>query len=182
METGSTRISKIIRGLRNFSRLDEAQSKEVDIHEGLENTLMILQNRLNENSSDLEIAIVKNYGELPLVNCYANQLNQVFLYILSNALDAVTTSEAENFSQISITTEVKDSQTVRIRITDNGIGMSEDICQRIFEPFFTTKPVGKGTGLGLFISYQIITEQHGGQLECISQAGRGTEFIIDIPI
>ncbi|NET27528.1 ATP-binding sensor histidine kinase [Okeania sp. SIO1I7] len=182
METGSKRISKIIRGLRNFSRLDESKSKEVDIHEGLENTLMILQHRLNGNSSGLEIAIVKNYGELPRVNCYANQLNQVFLYILNNALDAVTTSESENCPQISITTEVKDSQSVTIRIADNGIGMSEDICQRIFEPFFTTKPVGKGTGLGLFISYQIITEQHGGKLECISQAGKGTEFMIDIPI
>ncbi|NES65411.1 MAG: GAF domain-containing protein, partial [Okeania sp. SIO2D1] len=182
METGSKRISKIIRGLRNFSRLDESKSKEVDIHEGLENTLMILQHRLNRNSSGIEIAIVKNYGKLPLVNCYANQLNQVFLYILNNALDAVTTSESDNCPQISITTEVKDSQSVTIRIADNGIGMSEDICQRIFEPFFTTKPVGKGTGLGLFISYQIITEQHGGKLECISQTGKGTEFMIDIPI
>ncbi|NEN91348.1 MAG: AAA family ATPase [Okeania sp. SIO3H1] len=182
METGSKRISKIIRGLRNFSRLDESKSKEVDIHEGLENTLMILQHRLNGNSSGLEIAIVKNYGELPRVNCYANQLNQVFLYILNNALDAVIASETDNCPQISITTEMKDSQTVTISIADNGIGMSEDICQRIFEPFFTTKPVGKGTGLGLFISYQIITEQHGGKLECISQTGKGTEFMIDIPI
>ncbi|NER06426.1 MAG: GAF domain-containing sensor histidine kinase, partial [Okeania sp. SIO3C4] len=182
MQTGSTRISKIIRGLRNFSRLDESKSKDVDIHEGLENTLMILQHRLNGNSSGIKIAIVKNYGELPLVNCCANQLNQVFLYILSNAIDAVSTSESENFPQIAITTEMKDSQTVTISIADNGIGMSEDICQRIFDPFFTTKPVGKGTGLGLFISYQIITEQHGGKLECISQAGKGTEFIINIPV
>ncbi|NEO53407.1 MAG: AAA family ATPase [Okeania sp. SIO3B5] len=182
MQTGSDRISKIILGLRNFSRLDESDMKEVDIHEGLENTLMILQHRLKANHSHPEIAIIKNYGKLPLVNCWASQLNQVFLQIISNAIDALTTSETGNYLEILITTEVRDAQIAIIRIADNGIGMSDIACQRVFEPFFTTKPIGQGTGLGLFISYQIVTDQHGGQLKCISQPGQGTEFIIEIPI
>ncbi|NET45733.1 ATP-binding sensor histidine kinase [Okeania sp. SIO2B3] len=182
MQTGSNRISKIILGLRNFSRLDESDMKDVDIHEGLENTLMILQHRLNANRSCPEITIVKNYGKLPRVNCWASQLNQVFLQILSNAIDALTTSEIGRYSEIRITTELQDAQTARILIADNGMGMSDSVCQRIFDPFFTTKAIGKGTGLGLFISYQIVTQQHGGQLKCISQPGQGTEFIIEIPI
>ncbi|MGB3514134.1 MAG: AAA family ATPase [Microcoleaceae cyanobacterium] len=182
METGSNRISKIILGLRNFSRLDESDKKEVDIHEGLENTLMILQHRLKANRSRPEIAIVKNYGKLPPVNCWASQLNQVFMHILSNAIDVLTTSRIESSPEIRITTEVRGAKTVIVRITDNGIGMSDSVCQRVFEPFFTTKPIGLGTGLGLFISYQIVTQQHGGQLKCISQPGQGTEFIIEIPI
>ncbi|MDY7003001.1 MAG: ATP-binding protein [Cyanobacteriota bacterium] len=182
METGCDRISKIVLGLRNFSRLDEAQMKPVNIHEGLENTLLILQHRLIANGSYPEITVVKNYGELPPVNCYANQMNQVFMEIFNNAIDVLTTSENLGKNPtIFITTEMKDSETVRVSIADNGIGMSENICPRIFDPFFTTKPVGKGTGLGLSIGYQIITEQHKGQLQCISQLGKGTEFIIDIP-
>lgn len=182
METGCDRISKIVLGLRNFSRLDEAQMKPVNIHEGLENTLLLLQYRLVTHGSYPEIAIVKNYGKLPLVNCYANQLNQVFLEIFTNAIDVLTTSENVGKNPtIFITTEMKDSETVRVSIADNGIGMSENICQRIFDPFFTTKSVGEGTGLGLSIGYQVITEQHKGQLQCISQVGKGTEFIIDIP-
>ena len=182
METGSDRISKIVLGLRNFSRLDESQRKRVDIHEGLDNTLMILQYRLRGNSSRPDIAIVKNYGQLPLINCYASQLNQVFLQILTNSIDALTTSEAPDFPEIKIGSEMLDAQTARIRIADNGPGMSQRVCQSIFDPFFTTKPVGQGTGLGLSISYQIVTEQHGGQLQCISQLEKGTEFIVDIPI
>ncbi|NES03949.1 MAG: AAA family ATPase [Okeania sp. SIO2F4] len=182
METGSTRIRQIILGLRNFSRLDESQRKQVDIHEGLENTLMILQHRLRGNDSHPDIAIVKNYGQLPLINCYASQLNQVFLQILTNAIDALTTSEAHDCPQINISSEMLDAQTVRIRIGDNGSGISKTVEQRIFDPFFTTKPVGQGTGLGLSISYQIVTEQHRGQLLCISQLEKGTEFMIDIPI
>ncbi|NEP83854.1 MAG: hybrid sensor histidine kinase/response regulator [Okeania sp. SIO3B3] len=183
MQTGSDRISKIVLGLRNFSRLDEAQMKQVNIHEGLENTLLILQHRLIANGSYPGIAIVKNYGKLPPVNCYANQLNQVFMEIFNNAIDVLTTSQnVEKKPTIFVTTEMKDSETVRISIADNGIGMRENVCQRIFDPFFTTKPVGEGTGLGLSISYQIITEQHKGQLQCISQRGKGTEFIIDIPV
>ncbi|MGD1807015.1 ATP-binding protein, partial [Dapis sp. BLCC M126] len=182
METRSDRISKIILGLRNFSRLDEQGMKRVDIHEGLENTLMILQHRLRGNGSRPDIAIVKNYGQLPLINCYASQLNQVFLQILTNAIDALITSEAQYCPKIKIDSEMLDSQTARIRIADNGLGMSERICQSIFDPFFTTKPIGQGTGLGLSISYQIVTEKHGGQLQCISQPEKGTEFMIDIPI
>ena len=182
METGSDRISKIILGLRNFSRLDESNIKEVDIHEGLNNTLMILQHRLKANCSHPEIAIVLDYGKLPSVNCWASQLNQVFLQILSNAIDALRTSEIEGFPKIHITTDLQDAQTARICIADNGMGMSDIVCQRIFDPFFTTKPIGQGTGLGLFISYQIVTQQHGGQLKCISQQGQGTEFIIEIPV
>jgi predicted ATPase/signal transduction histidine kinase len=179
MQTGSDRIRKIILGLRNFSRLDEAELKDVDIHEGLENTLLIVQHRLKSHQP--EIAIVKNYGQIPRIQCYANQLNQVFLNILSNAIDALTTAAAEKPLEIRITTEMKDAKTVKISIGDNGQGMSENIRQKIFDPFFTTKPVGKGTGLGLSMSYQIITEQHRGQLNCISQPGQGTEFIIEIP-
>ena len=193
MENGSNRIRKIILGLRNFSRLDESERKQVDIHAGLEHTLMILQHRLKANTAidseqpiheceRPEIIIVKNYGKLPLVNCYASQLNQVFWHIITNAIDALTMSEVGDGPEIGITTEMQGEQTVRIRIADNGLGMSQSIRQRIFDPFFTTKPVGQGTGLGLSISYQIITEQHGGKLECISQPGKGTEFIIDIPI
>ena len=182
MQTGGERISKIILGLRNFSRLDESQMKEVDIHEGLENSLMILQHRLKVDDSRPEIAIVKNYGKIPLVNCFPSQLNQVFMHILSNAIDILTTSNIRNDPEIRITTEIRDQKTARIRIADNGIGMNNNVCQRVFDPFFTTKPIGKGTGLGLFISYQIITQQHGGELQCISQQGEGTEFIIEIPM
>ncbi|MGD1807018.1 AAA family ATPase [Dapis sp. BLCC M126] len=182
MQTGGDRISQIILGLRNFSRLDESEKKQVDIHEGLENTLMILQHRLRGNSSRPDIAIVKNYGQLAPINCYASQLNQVFLQIITNAIDALTTYEGQDCPNISITTQMQNQESIRIFITDNGPGMSQTTQERIFDPFFTTKPVGQGTGLGLSISYQIITEQHGGQLQCISQSEKGTEFIIDIPI
>ncbi|NEQ72857.1 MAG: AAA family ATPase [Okeania sp. SIO2C9] len=182
MEKGSGRISQIILGLRNFSRLDESDMKEVDIHEGLENTLMILQHRLKAERSRREIAIIKKYGKLPPVYCWASQLNQVFMHILSNAIDALTTSRIESCPEITITTEVRDAKTVIIRIADNGVGMSDRVCQRVFEPFFSTKQIGLGTGLGLFVSYQIVTQQHGGKLKCISQLGQGTEFIIEIPI
>ncbi|NEQ41838.1 MAG: GAF domain-containing protein, partial [Okeania sp. SIO3I5] len=182
MQTGSDRIRQIVLGLRNFSRLDEQGMKRVDIHEGLENTLLILQHRLKGNGDRPDIAIVKDYGEVPPVNCYASQLNQVFLQIITNAIDALTTSLAPDCPDIRIATQMQNQESIRISIADNGAGMSETVQQRIFDPFFTTKPVGKGTGLGLFISYQIVTEQHGGELQCISQPEKGTKFIIDIPI
>ncbi|MGK7919363.1 MAG: AAA family ATPase [Trichodesmium sp.] len=182
MANGGDRISKIILGLRNFSRLDQAKMKRVDIHEGLDNTLMILQHRLKAGEKSSEIVLVKNYGKLPLITCYASQLNQVFLHIISNAIDALGTIDKNKNPTISITTEIRDAKTVRIRIIDNGPGMSDSIRKQVYDPFFTTKPVGQGTGLGLSISYQIITEQHQGQLQCISELGKGTEFIIDIPI
>ena len=182
MEHGSDRISKIILGLRNFSRLDEAQSKQVDIHEGLENSLMIIQHRFKGQGNHPEIAMIKNYGKLSPVHCYASQLNQVFLQILINAIYVLRTSDGNTYPEIRITTEMQDEQTVRISIADNGPGMSENVRQKVFDPFFTTKPVGQGTGLGLSTSYQIITEQHQGQLYCISQPGKGTEFVIEIPV
>ncbi|NEQ41560.1 MAG: GAF domain-containing protein, partial [Okeania sp. SIO3I5] len=182
MQTGSDRVKKIILGLRNFSRLDESQRKQVDIHEGLENTLMILQHRLKGDDSHPDIALVKKYAQLPPINCYASQLNQVFLQILTNAIDALNAFKTQDYPVISITSQRHNEQTIRICIADNGPGMSETVQQHIFDPFFTTKPVGKGTGLGLSISYQIVNEQHGGELQCISQLEKGSEFIIDIPI
>ncbi|WP_204102045.1 MULTISPECIES: ATP-binding protein [Spirulina sp. CCY15215] len=182
MKTGSDRIRQIVLGLRNFSRLDESDKKEVDLHEGLDNTLLLLQHRLGSRGKGPDIAIAKNYGDLPLVNCYASQLNQVFLNILTNAIDFLSVSDISDSPKVSIKTQVKDSRNIRICIADNGSGMSKNVRDRVFDPFFTTKPIGAGTGLGLSISYQIITQQHGGQLQCFSQPGEGAEFVIDIPI
>jgi signal transduction histidine kinase len=190
MQVGTERISKIVKSLRNFSRLDEADIKPVDIHSGIESTLMILQNRLKATSEHSTIEVVKEYGDLPQVECYAGQLNQVFMNIIANAIDAIEesnlkhskTERAAKKSAIAIRTEVVGSDRVAIRISDNGIGMPETVQNRLFDPFFTTKPVGKGTGLGMSISYQIVTEKHGGSLQCISAPGEGTEFVIEIPI
>ncbi|HAX76616.1 MAG TPA: hybrid sensor histidine kinase/response regulator [Cyanobacteria bacterium UBA11372] len=185
MKLGTDRIRQIVRSLRIFSRTDEAEIKSVDIHEGIDSTLMILGHRLKAFSSRPSIEVVKEYGKLPLVECYPGQLNQVFMNILSNGIDAL--EEAIDMQKIStpsiaIRTEVVDGKTIGIRITDNGMGMPEDVRQKIFDPFFTTKPVGKGTGMGLSISYQIITEKHGGTLSCTSKPGQGTEFAIAIPL
>ncbi|MBD2546752.1 MULTISPECIES: PAS domain S-box protein [Planktothricoides] len=186
MEIGAERISQIVLSLRNFSRLDEAEMKPVNIHEGIDSTLLILQNRCKPKGKNSGIEIIKNYGDLPKVECYAGQLNQVFMNVLANAMDAL--ENQPNPHIITITTEVvqpteciKPSQ-VAIRIQDNGPGMSEDVQKRLFDPFFTTKPVGKGTGLGMSISYKIIVEKHGGIIECHSELGQGTEFLIQIPI
>lgn len=186
MKIGTNRICKIVQSLRNFSRLDEAEVKSVDIHDGLDNTLLILQNRLKARASTPAINIIKRYGQLPLIDCYASQLNQVFLNILSNAIDALETCPSPR--TITITTQVRppdataDISGVIIRIKDNGVGMSDQIRQKIFDPFFTTKPVGQGTGLGLSISHQIIVENHRGWLSCESQVGEGSEFIIELPL
>ncbi|MBP0019529.1 MAG: AAA family ATPase [Cyanobacteria bacterium SBLK] len=182
IKTGSDRIHQIILGLRNFSRLDESDKKQVDIHEGLENTLLILQHRLSSREKHPAIAIVKSYGQLPLIYCHASQLNQVFLNILTNAIDVLQACSDRETPEICITTEMQDPDTARIAIIDNGSGMEENIRDRVFDPFFTTKPVGQGTGLGLSISYQIITEQHGGTLTCHSELGQGTVFAIAIPV
>lgn len=194
MKVGSSRIRNIVLGLRNFSRLDESEMKPVDIHEGIDNTLMILQHRLKEKSDCPEIEVIKEYGMLPEVSCYAGQLNQVFMNILSNALDALEESILNNQKstvqnsglltkpQIRIFTELTDSNTVRIRFVDNGLGMTEAVRQKIFDPFFTTKSVGSGTGLGLSISYQIVVDKHKGLLTCDSTLGQGTEFVIEIPL
>jgi signal transduction histidine kinase len=189
MNLGTDRIRQIVLSLRNFSRIDEAGCKPVDIHQGIDSTLLILQHRLKARSDYPAIEIIKDYGTLPPVECYAGQLNQVFMNILSNAIDALEDKDATRTlqeikaepSQITIRTSVVDGQWVEIAIADNGIGMSEQIQQRIFDPFFTTKPIGKGTGMGMSISYQIITEKHAGQLKCVSAIGQGAEFVIQIP-
>lgn len=184
MKLGVKRIRQIVSSLRNFSRLDEAEKKPVDIHEGIESTLLILHHRLKAGPKQPEVKIVKNYGELPDVECYAGQLNQVFMNLLSNAIDALEDQAItrQKSGQITISTQTLNNNFVRIGIKDNGIGISEETKNRIFDPFFTTKPVGKGTGLGLSISYKIITEDHNGRLYCLSQLGEGTEFAIEIPI
>ncbi len=186
MKVGADRIQKIVASLRTFSRMDEADMKAVNIHDGIDSTLMILQHRIKATENHPAIAIQSNYGTLPLVECYAGQLNQVFMNILSNAIDALE----EAFSQcstdfqptITITTQVSERNWLQIAIADNGLGIPLHLQKRLFDPFFTTKPVGKGTGMGLSISYQIITERHGGRLFCESTPGRGTTFTIQIPL
>jgi len=195
MNLGAERIRKLVLGLRNFSRLDEADKKPVNIHEGIDNSLLLLAHRLKPHSGQPNIEIIKNYGKLPLVECYASSLNQVFLNLLSNAIDAledgwgnggwedkVKPGEASSSPTIRISTEITDHKQVEIRIADNGPGISLENQQRLFDPFFTTKPVGKGTGLGLSISYKIIVEKQGGQLYCISTPGQGAEFVVSIPL
>ncbi len=190
MKVGAERIRQIVLSLRNFSRLDEAEHKAVDVHEGIDNTLLILQHRFKEKVGSSTIKVVKNYGNLPLIECYAGQLNQVFMNIINNGLDALeeynhqrSLEEIKNHpSIIKITTEVVDNNWVQIRIADNGYGIPKEVQKRLFDPFFTTKSVGKGTGLGLSISYQIVVEKHKGDLQCISAPGEGSEFVIKIPI
>lgn len=192
MNVGANRIREIVLSLRNFSRLDEAEFKQVDIHEGIDSTLMILHSRFKVKSDCPEIRVIKEYGQLPLVECYAGQLNQVFMNIIANAIDAledlVVSGQATNKEQlnanyptISICTELTKDEQVLICIADNGPGISEETQKRLFDPFFTTKAVGKGTGLGLSISYQIVVEKHQGKIACHSQLGKGTKFIISIP-
>jgi signal transduction histidine kinase len=182
LKVGTERIRQIVLSLRNFSRHDEAEMKEVDIHEGIDSTLMILQNRLKGARDSPRVEVIKDYGTLPKVECYAGQLNQVFMNIINNGIDALLEAKDNDTREIRIHTEVKDSDWVVIAIADNGPGMTQETRQRIFDPFFTTKPVGSGTGLGLSISYQIVIEQHGGQLKCISAPGEGAQFFIEIPV
>jgi signal transduction histidine kinase len=189
MRIGAERIQQIVLSLRTFSRMDEADMKVVDIHEGIDSTLVILQNRLKGQNNRLDIEIVKNYGDLPLVECYPGSLNQVFMNILVNAIDALEDRDRtrsmqdmeEEPSRITISTTVTESDRVAITIADNGTGMSEAVQSRLFDPFFTTKSVGKGTGLGMSISYQIINDKHGGILSCFSRPGEGATFLIEIP-
>ncbi|MEH1921441.1 sensor histidine kinase [Nostoc sp.] len=195
MRVGTERITEIIKSLRNFSRLDESEIKQVYIDEGIDSTLMILEHQLQARDKYPEIQVFKEYSQLPLVECYPAQLNQVFMNMLINAIDALKDSSKTRFvgnnklekpncllPTISIRTEVIDQEWVAIRIADNASGMDERVRTRIFDPFFTTKPVGKGTGLGLSICYQIIVEKHSGQIGCISVPGQGTEFVIKIPV
>ncbi|MFS0513886.1 AAA family ATPase [Nostoc sp. UIC 10607] len=187
MRVGADRIRQIVASLRTFSRMDEAEIKAVNIHEGIDSTIMILQHRLKAKSDCPAIQLVKHYALLPQVECYAGQLNQVFMNVLSNAIDALEESLVENQEQITtptitIHTEQIDAHQVEIRIADNGMSIPEPVRRRLFDPFFTTKPVGKGTGMGLSISYQIVTEKHGGSLSCTSEPGKGVEFQIRIPV
>jgi signal transduction histidine kinase len=190
-----------VQSLRIFSRLDERECKPVDIHEGIDSALLILNHRLTQNPDSPKIQVIKEYGELPLVECYPSQLNQVFMNILSNAIDALENADISwvmgdeeessiyplpisryQSPTIRIHTEVVEDKRVVISIADNGSGIKADIQLRIFDPFFTTKPVGKGTGLGLSISYQIVVEKHEGKLRCHSVPRQGTEFVIELPI
>ncbi|EAW35564.1 ATP-binding protein [Lyngbya sp. PCC 8106] len=175
MRMGTDRICEIVLSLRNFSRLDEAQVKACDLHEGLESTLLLLNHRLNS-----QIDIVKNYGQIPEVACHPAQINQVFMNILSNAIDALLEQENQLDKKIMILTESQDEEVI-IRISDNGGGIPAEILGKLFDPFFTTKPVGKGTGLGLAISYKII-EKHQGKIQVHSSEHEGTEFMITLPI
>lgn len=174
MQTGSCRIRDIVLSLRNFSRLDEAEQKDVDLHEGIDSTLLILNHKLKQG-----IEVVRKYGDLPESLCYPAQLNQLFMNILSNAADALLETEIKA-KQIVIQTNVDDCKQICIHIQDNGMGISPKIKDRIFDPFFTTKPTGKGTGLGLSISHQII-EKHRGTIEVSSELGKGTAFVIKLP-
>ncbi len=190
MKVGADRIQLIVASLRTFSRMDEAEMKAVNIHDGIDSTLMILQHRVKAKPNYPEIEVIKEYGQLPLVECYAGQLNQVFMNILSNALDALEERDArlsveqmrENPSSIRIWTEMPKPDRVLVRIADNGPGMTETVRNQLFNPFFTTKPVGKGTGMGLSISYQIVTDRHNGSLKCTSAPGEGAQFAIEIPL
>ncbi|MEG4816342.1 PAS domain-containing protein [Microcoleus sp. K5-D4] len=185
MQEGANRIKQIVLSLRNFSRLDETARKVIDIHEGIESTLVILQHRLQSQVKRGEIQVIKNYAKLPKVECYPAQLNQVFMNLLVNAIDAVEESSANctcKVNQIRIVTEVSSENKVCVRISDSGPGIRPEVQSRMFDPFFTTKPIGSGTGLGLSISYQIVKDTHGGKLECHSEVGRGTEFAIELPI
>ncbi len=212
MKVGAERIREIVRSLRTFSRLDESERKEVDIHAGIESTLMILQHRLKGKLNHPAINLIKEYADLPPIECYPGQLNQVFMNLLTNALDALDEkmSKRDQFQPttdflptLTISTgivEMGDSclllfgidahskvftqtQTcIFIRITDNGMGMTQNTQKQLFNPFFTTKPIGQGTGLGLAISYQLVVEKHRGHLRCNSTPGEGSEFVVEIPI
>jgi signal transduction histidine kinase len=190
MKLGANRIRQIVLSLRNFSRLDESELKRVDIHEGIENTLLLLQHNLYDGQGKPRIQVVKEYSSLPLVECYAGELNQVFMNILSNAIDSLIklgdtcslATKEENHCYITIRTSVIENNQIRINIQDNGLGIPVEVINRLFDPFFTTKPIGQGIGLGLAISHQIVVKMHGGNLKCLSSPTGGAEFMIDIPL
>jgi signal transduction histidine kinase len=178
MNDGSKRTVSIIRGLKTFSRVDESDTKSVDIHDNIESTLVLINNQIKNS-----IEVIRNYGSLPMVECFAGQINQVFLNLINNAAQAINEAKEESEKgTIWITTSFQETdQTVQISIKDNGPGIPDEIIDRIFDPFFTTKDVGEGTGLGLSISYNII-EKHGGELKVKTEAGKGTEFVITLPL
>ena len=183
MRSGTNRIQKIIDSLRGFARLDESDRKAVNLNEGIEHTLEIIQHRLIQTVEHSAIQLIYRPEILPLVDCYASQINQVFLSLINNAIDAFKSGQStQSKPTISILTQTLSSGEVEIVIADNGSGIPNEIHDRIFDPFFTTKPVGKGTGLGLSISHQIITRQHQGTLRLTSSSNLGTEFMITLPI
>jgi signal transduction histidine kinase len=194
MQVGAERIHQIVLSLEIFSRVNQSDIKPVDIHEGIDHTLLLLQHRLRAEGDRSEIKVIKDYAQLPLVTCYASQLNQVFMNLLNNAIDALENQPSPRMITIRTETSVgvqkklgdrlkrRGADSVVIRIADNGPGMSEAVQKKIFDPFFTTKLVGSGTGLGLSISYQIVVEKHKGQLSCVSSLGQGTELIVEIPL
>lgn len=185
MEAGTDRIREIVTSLRTFCRSEEAEIKAIDLHESIDSTLFILQSRLKAQSDRPDIQIVRDYGEVSEVECFPAQINQVFLNLLSNAVDAI---DLENWSKrsqsptICVRTKAISGDRVRISIIDNGSGIDEPTQAQLFDPFFTTKPVGKGTGLGLTTSHQIVVEQHRGDLRYVSTSGEGTEFIVEVPL
>ncbi|WP_434222236.1 PAS domain S-box protein [Limnospira platensis CENA597] len=185
IQNGARRIQEIVNSLQSFSRLNESEIKEIDIHQGIDSTLMVLKSRLRPLPGEREIMVIKNYGDLPKIECYAGQINQVFLHIFNNAIDALKNPEFQEYSKqptLTITTGLHKNKLAFIRIADNGVGIPEELRSRIFDPFFTTKPVGQGTGLGLSVSYQIVVDLHKGKLNCTSEMGMGSEFCIQIPI
>ncbi|HEY9650166.1 MAG TPA: ATP-binding protein, partial [Coleofasciculaceae cyanobacterium] len=200
MQEGAERISQIVLSLRNFSHLDRGECRFVDIHDGINNTLLILQHRLKQQPHRSEIRVLKDYGQLPFIECYPGELNQVFMNILTNAIDALEMQDrawrtangnSEHYLMsnlngsmpiIKIQTEVVESHSIIIRIIDNGPGIKAEVQQKIFDPFFTTKPPGAGTGLGLSLSYRIIVDKHGGKMRCRSILGQETEFAIELPL
>jgi signal transduction histidine kinase len=191
MEVGVERICEISQSLRNFSRSDTLNKVAIDIHQGIESTLMILKHRLKANNQRTHIELIKNYSDLPQLECYPGPINQVFMNIIANAIDALDASTGilenphtdQKFHKIIISTQLDSlNQNIIISIKDNGNGMTPEVQEQVFEQFFTTKSVGKGTGLGLSISRQIVEEKHLGKLDCISKLGEGTEFMIKLPL
>jgi two-component system, NtrC family, sensor kinase len=180
MRTGTVRIQEIVRSLRNFSRHDESELKRVDIHQGIDSTLMILQHRLKATPEYPEIVVIKDYAQLPAIECYSGQLNQVFMHLLNNAIDSVSTQSRGEQGEIKVQTKLINSNRISIKISDNGLGIPQELQSKLFDPFFTTKAVGKGTGLGLFICHKIVVNQHGGNLYCHSTLGQGAEFVVEI--
>jgi signal transduction histidine kinase len=189
MKLGTDQIRDIMQSLRNYSRVDGAEMKAVDLHEGIKATLIILSHRLKAKPERPAIEVVKQFGILPSVKCYPGQLNQVFTNLVANAIDALeesnqgkTYSELEQSPNIITIQTSSDGHFATIEISDNAAGIPEFVQQNLFKSFFTTKPEGKGTGLGLSISHQIVTEQHGGSIECVSSQGQGTTFIVRVPL
>ncbi|MEG4507115.1 response regulator [Microcoleus sp. F6_B4] len=193
MAVGTERLYNLSMSLRNFSRLDTSALTPVNIHDGLDSTLLILGHRLKGKGTRPAIKVIKEYGQLPLVECYPGQINQVFMNVLANAIDALEEStiscplcrekqQSNDNPQIRICTEMLQGDRVVIRIADNGLGITPEIMQHLFTPMFTTKSVGKGTGLGLSISREIVQAKHGGTLTCISSPKWGVEFVIELPI